>query len=247
MAQERNQALMRPYTSSLGIPYDANYELPNSGSIVTKSSTSYHTASEIYSTVENLKLKSKYGEMLSTMGLIPPVEVEVDWSGKGQHIEYEKGEYIPLAVEQTIGFSSSALIESVRCRRIRLARKSIQVHRRAKLDDLVKEVAHLHKVRHPHVAHLVGSYLQEHTFAILMYPAATGDLGQLLEHWRPVRDISSSAIMLMTDLMRFILCLTHVVDYLHTNGIKHLDIKPKNILVHEGLGDGGVVTRKVVL
>jgi serine/threonine protein kinase len=83
----------------------------------------------------------------------------------------------------------------------------------------------------------VGTYLQKNTFAILLYPVATGDLAKFLEEWQPdekgcYRD-NSPWRKKQIDLGRFFFCLTHALCYMHDQGIRHMDIKPSNILVHE--------------
>ena len=49
----------------------------------------------------------------------------MNWSGRGQHAEFDLTEedLIPLIHEKVLGYSATALVDSVRCRRIRLARK----------------------------------------------------------------------------------------------------------------------------
>ncbi|KAF2654851.1 kinase-like protein [Lophiostoma macrostomum CBS 122681] len=180
---------------------------------------------------------SAYGRVLQEHKLLEAKEIEINWSGRGQHVDFGINEIIPLETERTIGHSATALVESVRCRRIRLARKSIRCNRHAKPEDLVKEVAYLHKLRHPHIVQLVGTYLQKKTFAILLYPVASGNLQNYLDKL----EISQSRDML-ADLARFFFCLTHGLRYMHEQGIRHMDIKPSNILVHhrEAMSFGGV-------
>jgi serine/threonine protein kinase len=168
-------------------------------------------------------------------------------------VEFPSNEAVPLKVEKVIGHSSTALIESVRCKRIRLARKCIRVNRRAKLEDLVKEVAYMQKLHHRHVVQLVGSYLQKTTFAILLYPVATGDLAKFLDEWGPhgtwfnSSRMSSPVVIAERDLSRFFLCLAHTVGYIHEQGIRHMDLKPSNILVHERRAIGQRPTRSIYL
>jgi serine/threonine protein kinase len=168
--------------------------------------------------------------VLQDQKLLVAKEVETNWSGRGQHVEFEFNEIIPLANEKVIGHSATALIESVRCRRIRLARKSIRCNRRARLEDLVKEVSYLHKLRHPHIIQLVGTYFQKKTFAILLYRVATGDLTGYLEEMDSLR--GSYRTRMEIDLAQFFFCLTHAVRYMHEQGVRHMDIKPSNILVN---------------
>jgi serine/threonine protein kinase len=123
----------------------------------------------------------------------------------------------------------------VRCRRIRLARKSMRYRRGTKLEDLVEEVAHLHRLRHAHIIQLVGSYLQKDKFAILLYPAAHYDLSEFMER-ENIFFNSSLSESIAQSLSRFFLCLAHAIDYVHGQGVKHMDIKPTNILVFRPRG-----------
>ncbi|ORY10814.1 kinase-like domain-containing protein [Clohesyomyces aquaticus] len=202
-----------------------------------------------YHTPGRLDPDSKYGQALSKEHALVAKEVEENWSGRGQHVEFQPDEIIPLEVEKAIGHSATALVESVLCRRIRLARKSIRVNRRAKLEDLVKEVAYLQRLRHQHVVQLVGSYLQQNLFSILMYPVATGDLAKYLDQWSAIRrgPISSRKIYMTNDLPQFFWCLASSLDYIHGQGIRHMDIKPSNILVHERRDIGGRPKRSIYL
>jgi len=203
-----------------------------------------------FETPGRLNPETKYGRVLQDQKLLVAKEVESNWSGRGQHVKFKADESIPLEVEKTIGFSGTALVESVRCRRIRLARKSIRIHRRAKLEDLVKEVSYLHKLRHPHIIQMVGTYLQKNTFAILLYPVATGDLAKFLEEWEPTQilwNCNSPFDRIQEDLARFFFCLTHALRYMHDQGIRHMDIKPSNILIHERRNLGRPTVRSVYL
>ncbi|KAJ4345573.1 uncharacterized protein N0V89_011706 [Didymosphaeria variabile] len=55
---------------------------------------------------------TEYGRTLQGQKLLVAKEVELNWSGRGQHVEFKENEYIPLEVEKTIGYSATALIES---------------------------------------------------------------------------------------------------------------------------------------
>lgn len=205
-----------------------------------------------FETPGRLDPNSKFGRVLREQEVLVAKEVESNWSGRGQHVEFKLDDSIPLDVEKTIGFSGTALVESVRCRRIRLARKSIRCNRRATLSDLVEEVSYLHKLRHAHIIQMVGTYLQKNTFAMLLYPVATGDLAKFIDEWEPMIDrrdshLSSFRLVMQKDLARFFFCLIHALSYMHDQGIRHMDIKPSNILVHERRSLGGRTIRSVYL
>lgn len=98
---------------------------------------------------------------------------------------------------------------------------------------------------------LVGTHLQNKTFAILLYPVATGDMSKFLDEWEAEYGsrywFCSAYTKAQEDLTRMLLCLARAVDYMHKEGIKHMDIKPSNILVHERRDIGGRSSRNVYM
>jgi hypothetical protein len=195
------------------------------------------------------KLVSEYMKEATSRGLILPPSEELNWSGKtngGQHVEYERGEEVPLELIGRIGMSLTAVVEKVRCRRILLARKTMVCGRRLSLHDAFGEVEHLQKLRHPHIIQLVGSYLQGKKFSVLLYPVADYDLGAFFDDILPITSRIKSvnnpnisnmeALCLLRQgsvcaLWDFFTCLLDALEYLHSRETKHLDIKPGNILV----------------
>jgi serine/threonine protein kinase len=170
-----------------------------------------------------------YTKLLQERGLILPPTEELDWSGKGQHVEFQLNEEIPLKPLNAIGHGGSAIVDGVLCRRIKLARKVMTCNRRQKLETVINEVEHLQHLRHPHIIQLVGSYLQGKRFAILLYPVADWNLASFYELCSS--DNNSSPDQYLGVLPGFFQCLAHALAYVHANTMKHLDIKPQNVLV----------------
>jgi len=79
------------------------------------------------------------------------------------------------------------------------------------------------KLEHPHIVRFVGAYTADHSLSILMTPSADFDLAYLIgSHSRAVN----------TEIvLQWFSCLASSVDYLHSNCVKHQDIKPSNILI----------------
>ncbi|KAI9723441.1 MAG: hypothetical protein M1812_001325 [Candelaria pacifica] len=166
----------------------------------------------------------QYFQLIIGRNLLETPENELNWSGKGQQVSYASSDTLPLQPIATLGCSLTASVDRVRCRRIHLARKTMNCNARVKLDTVITEVALLQRLRHSHVIQLVGSYLKGRTFGILLYPAADYNLAQYMEG-------SSTETVRRISLGRFFRCLTHALQHIHQAGIKHMDIKPKNILV----------------
>jgi serine/threonine protein kinase len=178
---------------------------------------------------------------LETTGILLNAEEALDWSGRGQHVVYDRTERdaIPLTVERAIGYSATALVESVRCRRIRLARKMIRCNRRLSSYDAISEVRHLQRLRHFHLIRVVGTYIMGQELNILMYPVAEWNLEEFMDdtvyHMIDIGDFewSYEHRTRTLALRTFFGCLANAVSYIHCMNTKHMDIKPKNILVRQ--------------
>jgi serine/threonine protein kinase len=176
-------------------------------------------------------LESAWQKYLAEIKVAPiePAQ-EKDWSGRGEHIEYslEEESQIPLQLEGVLGYSASALVESVRCRRIRLARETINCHARLKKEDAINEVTHLQRVKHCHIIQVVGTYVCGKKLSILLYPVAEFTLDTYMERLRedPTKEMQNS-------FEKFFGCLAMAVDFMHERLTKHMDIKPKNLLIKD--------------
>jgi ankyrin repeat protein len=160
--------------------------------------------------------------------ILSPAE-ELNWSGRGQHVEFEESEKLPLEVKSIIDHGATAVVDVVLCRRIKLARKSVRCNRRMTPEMVLQEVEHLQRLRHCHIIQLVGSYLQGGRLAILLYPVADFNLEDFLEYVIE-KDTNGD---IRRSLRQHCGCLVHALDYIHNSAIKHMDIKPRNVLVKQ--------------
>jgi serine/threonine protein kinase len=181
---------------------------------------------------------SQWLQLLKAHSLILDPKEALDWSGRGQHVEYalEEQENIPLVLKGNLGFGASGIVDRVRCRRIDLARKTIRCIRPLTRQEAAKEVRHLQQLQHRHVVRLVGTYMLKKNLSILMYPATEHSLDGFLDI---VHD-QLSCFQVAPDiqryhwgsrLLRLIACLINAVAFIHAQNTKHMDIKPNNILV----------------
>jgi len=172
------------------------------------------------------KLHDDYYTTLRQQKIIQPFDKELNWSGKGQHITFTAQDTIPLSPICHLGSSPSATVDKVLCRRIALARKTMRCNRTWTVADALREVYHLQNLRHVHIVQLVGTYLQNRDFSILMYPAADSHLGTFLEETTDMQDTCRKDFLAST-----LGCLASAVAFIHERTTKHMDIKPRNILV----------------
>lgn len=179
------------------------------------------------------------------------------WSGKGQHVEFQKKETIPLEEGKLLGRGASADVHEVTCRGLVIARKQIYCSRRMRLEDVRRELDILKKLNHKHVVTLVGSYIQGKVLGLLLLPAAVCDLGVFLDEIEEEQKADTSTlgdglstvlerleVQVQEDSLRPALerlqrvygCLVKAVQYLHDNNIRHKDLKPRNILLDRNDG-----------
>jgi serine/threonine protein kinase len=163
--------------------------------------------------------------------------VENDWSGRGQHVEFQRYEKKIidriLDVHDVLGSTSTAIVESVRCKRILLARKTIRCGRLFTWEKAIEEVAQLNRLDHSHVVQVIGTYTIGNHFSILMYPVAEYNLESFIHDLDPRTHSADNWIKRIFSLLSFYGCLAHAVEHIHSKMTKHMDIKPQNILVRD--------------
>ena len=173
-----------------------------------------------------------------------------DWSGRGQDVEFGPTDTLPLQQGKFLGRGASADVHEVFCQGIPLARKQIYCTRKIKLADVHKEIDVLRRADNKHIIKLVGSYTQGRILGILLWPVAICDLAIFMEEYEEAvagnwtsgllpqfcilngaSDPGTSFIALTRRFTGWFGCLASGIDHLHRNGIRHKDIKPRNILL----------------
>lgn len=177
----------------------------------------------------SLTFSSQWLDHLRARGMIRSQTEELNWSGRGQHVEYEDQDTIPLEFKGNLGHGASGIVDRVRCRRIDLARKTIQCSRRLTKEEAVTEVWHLQRLGHRHIVQLVGTYTQKKKLTILLYPAADQNLEKYMDDL--LDDTLQLPLAAVQTLNTFVVCLTNAFRYIHSMNVKHMDVKPQNLLV----------------
>ncbi|KAJ4298926.1 hypothetical protein N0V90_004169 [Kalmusia sp. IMI 367209] len=171
------------------------------------------------------------------IGITRPREHELDWSGHGQHVQFTNESEVPLQPIRDIARTGRAIVDAVKCRRICLARKRMLCHRRFKPEEALEEVRHMQLLQHRHIVRCIGTYSLGKWVAILTYPVARCNLEEFLRETSKQHEYNDSAIFNRKALVKFFACLSCVIEYIHGEGVKHMDIKPQNILVNMRYSD----------
>ena len=186
----------------------------------------------------------------SEEGDIPMLRLPHDyiWSGKKEgfqkHVQYAPyvlfdGQKIIDEKTKTskLGDGGFGSVNRVLCKGRLLAQKEMRPQQGGGY-DIQREVKILENLVHRHIVELAGTYTQDGTLYILLYPVAEYNLAQLLQTW-PSRE------RWYQGLLSTFGCLASALAFIHSKdvAIKHKDIKPANILFYNGtvlLADWGL-------
>ena len=106
---------------------------------------------------------------------------------------------------------------------------------RSTVSEFEVELRNLSKCTHSHIIHLRASFTDDANFGFIVYPVADCTLQELLSQYTSRTLISEPEHEpVQTALECSFGCLLEAVRYLHDEvQIKHRDIKPRNILMHD--------------
>jgi len=145
-----------------------------------------------------------------------------------------KGESPPFEHLSNLGSGAFSIVEEVKSIKTNgiFVRKSVNITgSRAKwlLPVIKQEVDVLKRLSHSHIITIQGTYQSPRSFCIIMSPVGDEDLSILLE------EISEHGFPLDQRIMiwEWMPCLISALSYIHSQGVRHRDTKPANI-IHKG-------------
>lgn len=154
---------------------------------------------------------------------------------------------------EPLGHGGHGWVSKVQCNRSHqvLARKTVRWRfSSSALRQIQEEVRIMRSLSHSHIARVRGSYIQSSTsYSILIEPVADCDLSTFLNIYsEEVQGGRNSTLLSATSLALSTItfsraeeillcsfgCLSSALAYIHSQRMKHKDVKPTNILVHNG-------------
>jgi serine/threonine protein kinase len=152
---------------------------------------------------------------------------------------------LPFKLLGNLGSGHSGIVEKVEDMTTGavFARKTIYI--RGKRDKIATQNIFRNEIgiirglsKHHHMIRVFATYMAKREVGLLLQPVADGgDLAQFLEQVEEIRLADTSDVRLvsyMAVLDRAFGCLASGLAFMHQQKIRHKDIKPQNILVHEG-------------
>jgi serine/threonine protein kinase len=158
---------------------------------------------------------------------------------KGGHQDLKKGSTLPFRYVGKLGTGISAVVDEVEdpISGRTFAQKMFRNYSGdSKLfkETFKNEVDILKRLHsHPHIVQVYWSYTRGRELGMLLTPVASDkDLGSYL---LDIQDTGEGPTLEQRDvLLRAFGCLASGLAYIHRHTIRHKDIKPQNILVHNG-------------
>jgi hypothetical protein len=150
-----------------------------------------------------------------------------------------------LQVVDSLGHGSLGVVEEVRISPLfqSFVRKRVQIpfyRRKQYLSIINQEARVLQDLSHCHIVKMIGSYSEipssgRQFYSLLMAPVGERDLKTLLDIFGD-KSSSQPADWIeerKTWLNNWFRCLSSALAYIHSQGVRHQDIKPSNI-IHRG-------------
>jgi serine/threonine protein kinase len=154
-------------------------------------------------------------------------------------------ERLPFVQIKVLGLGLSASVDEVRYTHTGavFARKTITFpglkDREAREEYFNNEVSIMRSLKgHRHIIKLYATWVWKKQFGLILDPAANGGSldHYLVNYWEALEKPKASKMKIETMRMaleRAFGCLANGLAYIHKHGIRHRDIKPPNILMHD--------------
>ncbi|CAI7653857.1 unnamed protein product [Penicillium bialowiezense] len=170
---------------------------------------------------------------LESQKLILTRSMDLEKGAEGHHCHFGRGDLIPFESKGVIGSGGFGQVDRVLShisfreyarkqvsRKLAFSGRGIEA-----LRGMIGEIEAMKKLKHHHIVEFVGSYTDPKFLSVIMKPVAEQDL------YRYLRKAGSAK---HAEMRTFFGCLATGLQFLHNRQIRHKDIKPGNILVHEG-------------
>jgi TolA-binding protein len=170
---------------------------------------------------------------INAQNIVLTKSMHLEKAEEGQHCSFQRGESTPFEFKEFLGSGGYGKVDRVLsqisykeyARKRVLRSAAFRGRRKEDVERFIAEIEILKRLKHRHIVEYVGSYTDPKYIGLIMAPAAKMDLRTYLEQ------ASASD---HPELRTFFGCLAAGLEFLHTQKVRHKDIKPRNILVNHG-------------
>ncbi|ORX98445.1 kinase-like domain-containing protein, partial [Clohesyomyces aquaticus] len=142
---------------------------------------------------------------------------------------------LPIKVLENVGTGAYAIVESVDIGSRLYARKSIGLPRYNQnriRQTIQNEISVIRSLAHPHIVQVYFTYEEKSRFAIVLHPLASCDLEAYLETNQQSTQSEPNAEHKRL-IWQWFRCLANALAFIHSKGVRHKDIKTRNILIKD--------------
>lgn len=161
---------------------------------------------------------------------------------EGDHHDISNKESLPYKLVRNLGHGASASVEMVEDMNTGsvYARKIFRNVYSRNLEDTKRkfynEIRIMRRLApHHHIIRVFATYIAQRELGLILDPVADGgDLANFLEDFRDSKDAGVDDPKKRDILYSAFGCLANGLEFIHRQTIRHKDIKPQNILIHQG-------------
>jgi serine/threonine protein kinase len=193
-------------------------------------------------------------KFVQTQGMVMTKSLDLE---HGRHRHFAPGEPLPFDILERLGSGGYGQVDKIASKisfrhyALKRIRRGAAFGKNSKeaMKTFKGEIRIVKGIEHRHIIQYVGSYTDRTYLGLVMAPVADMDLAAFLERTcvdvqatsaantgslvERLRDQALASEMCATVRMYFG-CLAAALAYLHERSIRHKDLKPQNILVHQG-------------
>ncbi|KAJ4300784.1 hypothetical protein N0V90_002872 [Kalmusia sp. IMI 367209] len=169
---------------------------------------------------------------VNAQNLVLTQSLDLERGENGQHCYFKQGDPLPFDTKSILGSGAFGQVDRILSQisfreyaRKRVSRVIFRGRSKDVIKQFIAEIEILKRLKHDHIVKFVGSYTDPKSIGLIMSPVADENLSEYL-----ARTKASN----YRELRTFFGCLARALEYLHEQRIRHKDIKPNNILVHNG-------------
>ena len=171
-------------------------------------------------------------QFVAQQSLVITKSLDLQKGAEGEHAHFRKEDPLPFEFKGLLGTGGFGQVDKIitinseqyACKRVLRAR-AFGGRGMGRVRQVIDEIQILKRIKHEHIVKFVGSYTDSRYIGLIMSPVADMDLSVYLT----IIDEKNRA-----ELRSFFGCLARALEFLHTEQVRHKDIKPSNILVKGG-------------